>query len=251
MTHKRKGPRTLRDALAGFVPTGARGRRRADRRVRRRADGRRQVPRRQLLELLSLNASTNNNGGACQLWRSFPTADGGRASRSSTAASSSPTIARTTSSLNPSPPPTAAPEYGSSSPTADGWSRLQLKRSGRYLDAADCSNDLRINGKSAAPVTGPANRGGWFPTPTAGRPADRYRVGRDPRGAPVPHGPPRRLRPPAGGPGAPESDQFAVGGQTYTWYREGWNGPGFYVVGSHSVGHRLRRRRRVARSSSP
>src|SRR5580658_3151958 len=33
-------------------------------------------------------------------------------------------------------------------PDADGWSRLQLKRTGKFIDATDCSDAVRLNGKS-------------------------------------------------------------------------------------------------------
>ena len=91
-----------------------------------------------------------------------------------------------------------------------------------------------------APVTAPASRGGWFPTPMAGRDcrsATAARPALPPRQAvrPAPRTagrpgrrPARRGRRPRG----PESDQFVEGGHSYDWYQEGWNGPGFYVVGS-------------------
>ena len=30
---------------------------------------------------------------------------------------------------------------------------------------------------------------------------------------------------------APSGDEFVADGQTYDWYDDGWNGPGWYVVG--------------------
>ena len=103
-------------------------------------------------------------------------------------------------------------------PGADGWSRVQIKRNGKFLDADHCSDDVHLSDLSTAeggacqlwrlvPVEG---SGGWS------RLQIKYTGG-------------------GGGGGVPSveggNEEYSFEGETYGWYDDGWNGAGWYIIG--------------------
>src|ERR1700678_580029 len=94
-------------------------------------------------------------------------------------------------------------------PDADGWSRLQIKRNGKYLDADQCSDNVKLSELSTF-ADGDCQLWRFVPADDGwGRLQIKF------TGAP---------------PAVEAAEEFGFGGNTYGWYDDGWNGPGWYIV---------------------
>jgi hypothetical protein len=167
-------------------------------------------------DTLNLNPGSDYDGGSCQLWRLVPDAAGW--SRLQLKRNGKYLDARKcTDQLNMNPGSNF--DNGSCQlwkfvPDADGWSRIMLKRNGKFLDADHCSDDVDISDVSTA-------EGGacqlWRLVPVEG--SDGW----------------SRLQIKYVGSGAPTAveggDEYTADGDTYGWYDDGWNGPGWYIIG--------------------
>jgi hypothetical protein len=167
-------------------------------------------------DTLNLNPGSDYDAGSCQLWKLVADADGW--SRLQLKRNGKYLDAKYCSDeLNMNPGSNF--DHGSCQlwkfvPDADGWSRVQLKRNGKFLDALNCTDDVHLSELSNAeggacqlwrliPVEG---SGGWS-----------------------------RLQIKFVGGGAPSAavgnDEYTLDGDTYGWFDDGWDGPGWYIVG--------------------
>jgi hypothetical protein len=167
-------------------------------------------------DTLNLNPESDYDGGSCQLWQLVPDQAGW--SRLQLKRNGKFLDAKyCTDQLNMNPGSTF--DNGSCQlwkfvPDADGWSRIMLKRNGKFLDAENCTDNVHLSETSTAdggasqlwrlvPVEG---SGGWS-----------------------------RLQIKCVGAGAPavaeDGDENTWEGETYGWYDDGWDGPGWYIVG--------------------
>jgi hypothetical protein len=166
---------------------------------------------------LNLNPGSDYDGGSCQLWRLVP-ADAGW-SRLQLKRNGKYLDAKYCSDqLNMNPGSTF--DNGSCQlwkfvPDADGWSRVMIKRNGKFLDAENCSDNVHLSDASTAeggacqlwrlvPVDG---SGGWS------RLQIKYVAGGAPDAA------------------VTTDDEYTYNGDSYGWYDDGWDGPGWYIVG--------------------
>ena len=95
-------------------------------------------------------------------------------------------------------------------PVADGWSRLQIKRNGKFLDADQCSDNVKLSELSTF-ADGACQLWRFVPA------ADGW----------------ARLQIKYTGEAAPE--EFAYNGNSYGWFDDGWNGPGWYIIGLERI----------------
>jgi Chaperone of endosialidase len=167
-------------------------------------------------DTLNLNPGSDYDNGSCQLWKLVPDADGW--SRLQLKRNGKFLDAKYCSDeLNMNPGSNY--DHGSCQlwkfvPDADGWSRVQIKRNGKFLDAKYCTDDVHLSDLSTAeggacqlwrlvPVEG---SGGW----------SRLQIKYVGGGAPAV---------------AADNDEYTFDGNTYGWYDDGWDGPGWYIVG--------------------
>ncbi|MGD0185340.1 MAG: RICIN domain-containing protein [Roseiarcus sp.] len=170
-------------------------------------------------DALDLNPSSNADNGACQLWRFVPVGDGwSRLQLEHDDRYLDANHCGDTVDLN------AGSDYEGGScqlwrfvAARDGWSRLQLKHNGAFLAAKNCGPELTLEPQSDAP--GAACQL-WRLVPTDAPWARLQIKFGGGAGAPVASAPP-----------AGEPDVYLWNGATYEWYEDGWNGPGFYIVG--------------------
>ncbi len=169
---------------------------------------------------LDLDAGSDYEGGACQLWRLVPAGEGwSRLQVKHDDRYLDADHCGDELDLNPGP----GADGGSCQlwrfvPAGDGWSRLQLKHNDEFLAAKHCGRKLTLEAQSDEAGAGCQL---WRLVP-ADTPWSRLQVklGGAAAAAPV------AAAPPAG-----EPEAYVWNGATYDWYDEGWNGPGFYVVG--------------------
>ncbi len=158
-------------------------------------------------DTLNLNPGSTYDNGACQLWKLAP--DTGGWSRLQLKENGKYLDAKQCSDeLNMNPGSTY--DNGSCQlwklvPATDGWSRVQIKRNGKLLSAANCA-DIELSEDSA----------------DSGADWQLWRLVPDADGW-------SRLQIKCTA--APSGDEFVADGQTYGWYDDGWNGPGWYIVG--------------------
>jgi Ricin-type beta-trefoil lectin domain-like/Chaperone of endosialidase len=164
-------------------------------------------------DTLNLNPGSSYDGGACQLWKLNPDSEGW--SRLQLKENGKFLDARQCSDdLNMNPGSTF--DHGSCQlwkfvPYADGWSRVQIKRNGKFLSATNCTDVTLSEGASDDGADWQlwrfvADADGW----------SRLQVKCMAGPAPAT----------AGG-----DDEYVYNGQTYGWYDDGWDGPGWYIVG--------------------
>jgi hypothetical protein len=170
-------------------------------------------------DTLNLNPGSNYDNGSCQLWKLVPVSDGW--SRLQLKRNGKFLDAKyCTDDLNMNP----GSNYDNGScqlwkfvPDADGWSRVQIKRNGKVLESPNCADDVNLGAPSDA-------NGGdcqlWRLVPVDGsdgwsRLQIKFTGGSAPQTA-------------ASGPG---DQEFGFNGDNYGWYDDGWDGPGWYIVG--------------------
>jgi hypothetical protein len=163
---------------------------------------------------LQLNSNSTDEGGACQLWQLIPDSDGwSRLQLKYNKKYVDDEECKGDLYLNP-----GSREQGGACqlwrlvPDSDGWSRLQLKDNKQYLTAKDC-DDISLDDQASGDASGGQlwrlvpDEDGWS------RVQAKCSVGSSP----------------AADSGAP--DTYALNGQSYSWYDDGWNGAGWYIVG--------------------
>ncbi len=164
---------------------------------------------------LNLNPGSQFDGGSCQLWKMVPDADGwSRLQLKHNGKFLDAKFCRDDLHMDPgSTYDNGACQLWKFVPSGDPrWARLQLKKNGKFLDAANCSDNVQLSGPSGY-------EGGacqlWRLIPAGG---EWFRLQVKFGGG--------------AGPIAANDEEFAWQGQTYGWYDDGWNGPGYYVVDS-------------------
>jgi len=167
-------------------------------------------------DTLNLNPGSDYDGGSCQLWRLVPDAAGW--SRLQLKRNGKYLDARKcTDQLNMNPGSNF--DNGSCQlwkfvPDADGWSRVMLKRNGKFLNADHCGDDVQLSDASTA-EDGASQL--WRLVPVEG--SDGW----------------SRLQVKCVGAAAPNvvegGDEYTFNGDTYGWYDDGWDGPGWYIIG--------------------
>ena len=168
---------------------------------------------------LNLNPGSDFDNGSCQLWKLVPDADGWSRLQ----------LKRNGKFLDAKKCTDELQMHGDSNfdngscqlwkfvPDSDGWSRVALKRNGKYLDADHCSDDVHLNEISTA-------AGGacqlWRLVPVQGSEGwSRLQLKFSGGGG-------------AGAPSAQGGDEEnSFEGESYGWYDDGWDGPGWYIVG--------------------
>ena len=158
-------------------------------------------------DTLNLNPGSTYDNGSCQLWKLVPDTDGW--SRLQLKRNGKYLDAKQCGDeLNMNPGSTfdnGACQLWKLAPDADGWSRVQIKVNGKFLSAPDCA-DVALSNDSA---DGDADWQLWRLVPDA----DGW----------------SRLQIKCTA--APGGDENVYNGHTYGWYDDGWNGPGWYIVG--------------------
>lgn len=164
-------------------------------------------------DTLNLNPGSSYHDGACQLWKLTPDSEGW--SRLQLKENGKFLDAKQCSDelqMNPgSTYDNGACQLWKFVPYADGWSRVQIKYNGRFLSAANCTDITLSEGAADDGADWQlwrfvADSDGWsrlqvkctaVPAPTA----------------------------------TSGEEEYAYNGQTYGWYDDGWDGPGWYIVG--------------------
>ena len=141
-------------------------------------------------------------------------------------------------------------------PDADGWSKLQLKRNGKFLDAKYCSDELNINPGSTYDNGScqlwklVPDADGWSRLQImrngkyldADQCSDNVKLSELStfadgacqlwRFVPADDGWARlQIKFTGAPPAEAAAEEFGFGGNNYGWYDDGWNGPGWYIVG--------------------
>ncbi len=162
---------------------------------------------------LNLNPGSDYDGGSCQLWRLVPDADGwSRLQLKRNGKFLDAKFCRDDLNMNPgSTYDNGACQLWRFVPAEDGWARLQIKRNGKFLDASYCSDQVKLSEESD--YAGGACQL-WRLVPTGDGWA-RLQIKYVGEAAPLPA----------------SDEEFAWGGHSYGWYDDGWNGPGYYIIG--------------------
>jgi Ricin-type beta-trefoil lectin domain-like/Chaperone of endosialidase len=181
-------------------------------------------------DALNLNPGSNYDNGSCQLWKLLPPGPLGYSRLQLKRNGKFLDAKYCTDELNMNP----GSNYDGGScqlwklvPGADGWSRIQIKRNGKVLQAQNCADDVQLGEISDAnggafqlwrlvPVE---NSGGW----------SRLQIKCTGGGGPVAGGNNAPAPVASGDGGGDEENDW--NGDTYGWYDDGWDGPGWYIVG--------------------
>jgi ricin-type beta-trefoil lectin protein/endosialidase-like protein len=183
----------------------------------------------QCRDALRLNPMTDYNNGECQLWKLSPPGPEGWSRLQLKHSGKFLDAKNCTDELNMNP----GSNYDGGScqlwklvPVSDGWSRIQIKRNGKVLQAQTCGDDVQLGETSDANggafqlwrLIPAENSGGW----------SRLQIKCVGASAPVGGG-----GAPVVGGGAPVGggEEYGWNGDTYGWYDDGWDGPGWYIVG--------------------
>jgi hypothetical protein len=166
-------------------------------------------------DTLNLNPGSTFDNGSCQLWKLVPDASGwSRLQLKHNGKFLDAKFCRDDLNMNPgSNFDNGSCQLWKLVPVGGGWSRLQIKRNGKFLDADQCTDNVKLSELSTF-ADGACqlwrlvpDEGGWA------RLQIKY----------------------IGGAAPPESaaaeDEYVLNGDTYGWFDDGWNGPGWYIVG--------------------